>query len=953
MQFEANISPLIPDQFPSFYDDDESLFIPFVQAYYEWMEQSNNVINLSRNLLSYRDIDKTIDDFIVHFKLKYLNNIQFDTATNKRLIVKHSGDLYRAKGTERGLELFFKLVYAEPISFYYPKKDIFRLSDNEWVIPYYLEVTDSQYTDLYAGQEITGAVSGATAFVDRIVRRKASAAYITIFHISNIKGSFQKNEPLQISGNTNVTGVPFFLGCLTDLTVVGPGTGFSVGDIVNIVSNNGSFGQGLVTETLPITSTVNFSLFENGYGYSNTTATVLISDHVLSLTNVQVSNTNIRGHEFYKWETIKQPLCNISFTTAGGTFVNGDIIENWSSGIERGVGQILIANQATGASNGTLYVSITSGNLDFQSVINKQGNAFTAVISSYTDTSATANVMGFNANGAIHSSNLIGTYQSGELITQRNSSNVIMGTAIVNSVTVVSSSNVTILFNNLNGLFFSNLTIVGNISNAQSKVTSWDTKIGIINTSGTFTNLAFNYLYGTTSNTTATVARVSTGFGATLNIGMLGNTENIWFNTDYLAANNTGGIPYMNIFLSGTNSNVASNGYGFPANPTYGISNRIIDCLSYVNETIGSVESLRNVNPGTQYNDPPMIELLEKYVASMWYWDDIIQINQAQSSGSFAISGEIITQTVTLANTVQLHYNNLTGSFKVGEFIYQSNGTANVATGILFDANSTVLRVNSVSGTFVVPTYLVSGLTSGATANIVSIDSVISGIAKGWIRPGLSNSSTFFVKRMSFTQDFSNTAPIIGALSAASANVLSISKNYTSNVMGDNALVNSNVVIANGGVADLSVYDSGIGYVDNELDAFVSLDGTRQGLVQVSLENQGFGKGYFKNDNGFLSDGKYLYDGEYYQTFSYVVKSSLPFEKYANMVKQVMHVAGLKLFGQIYKISIANNSVVSRLSSSLVQSNSGITWIETGDDLFFLATQNNDPILYVGSAPPP
>jgi len=166
------ISPLIESQFPSFYREDGQVFVTFVKAYYEWLEQANNTLYHSRRLLEYRDVDQTVDNFLVYFKEETLKNIQFDTATNKRLFIKNALDFYRSKGTERSVDLFFKLVYAQPASIRYPGDDVFKLSDNTWKIPIYIEVTETPYNSAFEGKQITGIDSGATAFVDNYSVKK-------------------------------------------------------------------------------------------------------------------------------------------------------------------------------------------------------------------------------------------------------------------------------------------------------------------------------------------------------------------------------------------------------------------------------------------------------------------------------------------------------------------------------------------------------------------------------------------------------------------------------------------------------------------------------------------------------------------------------------------------------------------------------------------------------------
>jgi len=78
------ISQLVKNQFPSFYHEEGEMFIAFVKAYYEWLESNNQALYHSRRLPDYKDIDKTIDDFIIDFKNKFLVDVQFNVATNKR-----------------------------------------------------------------------------------------------------------------------------------------------------------------------------------------------------------------------------------------------------------------------------------------------------------------------------------------------------------------------------------------------------------------------------------------------------------------------------------------------------------------------------------------------------------------------------------------------------------------------------------------------------------------------------------------------------------------------------------------------------------------------------------------------------------------------------------------------------------------------------------------------------
>ena len=76
-QIEDNISLLVENHFPQFYKEQGNTFIEFIKEYYIWAQQTNNNLYFTRNLLEYRDIDHTIDDFLYHYKLKYLNGKGF------------------------------------------------------------------------------------------------------------------------------------------------------------------------------------------------------------------------------------------------------------------------------------------------------------------------------------------------------------------------------------------------------------------------------------------------------------------------------------------------------------------------------------------------------------------------------------------------------------------------------------------------------------------------------------------------------------------------------------------------------------------------------------------------------------------------------------------------------------------------------------------------------------
>lgn len=288
-QLDSFISPLVQDQFPEFYREEGPLFVLFAQEYYKWLETEEELVNdvnvsggtifHSRKLLEYHDVDQTVDRFIIYFKEKYLKGIDFDTFSNKKLLVKAAIDLFRSKGTEKSIDLLFKLVYGTKIEIYTPGDDILKPSDGKWVIPQYLELTVKEKTKSFVGKLVHGSKSGASAVVEYLITRNIKGHLIDIIYLSNLEGNFLKDDIINTGGSDD--GCPQVIGSLSTVDVTLQGQGFTAGEEVYIVSTQGVEGKARVTKVEDQTGVVQFFLIEGGWGYS-LTANTIVSTKVLS-----------------------------------------------------------------------------------------------------------------------------------------------------------------------------------------------------------------------------------------------------------------------------------------------------------------------------------------------------------------------------------------------------------------------------------------------------------------------------------------------------------------------------------------------------------------------------------------------------------------------------------------------------------------------------------------------
>ena len=285
---EKNISTLVEQQFPEFYHKEGPQFVQFVKSYYEWLESDGQAINLARNLAENRDIDLTLDEFVIHFKNKFLVKLPDANAVGNRKLIKHISDVYRSKGSRESFKLLFRLLFDKEAEIFYPSDDVIKASDGVWFEPVYLELTSSLKTKTFIGKEIVGSSSGAKAFVDSYVRRLISGGVVDIVFISNVRGNFETGELITSTSDNSYEDAPKVVGSLTTVTVLNGGANNAIGDTFEVTSATGVQGKIRISAIEEGTGRVTFEIIDGGTGYTLTDTThVIVSDNVLTLGNIE------------------------------------------------------------------------------------------------------------------------------------------------------------------------------------------------------------------------------------------------------------------------------------------------------------------------------------------------------------------------------------------------------------------------------------------------------------------------------------------------------------------------------------------------------------------------------------------------------------------------------------------------------------------------------------------
>ena len=226
-----------------------------------------NPVNNIVDLVNFRDPDKVISHFLTQMRDEFLETLPENLASgvDKRKLIKNIRSMYRAKGTVRGHEMFFRVLFGESSETIYPREQMLKASDGQFDTLKVLRViaTSGKVTTLI-GRKITGQSSSATAIIENISTFQIGVNTVDeiILNIDSINGTFTVGEEIRGTAadtddyyiKANITGIPGTKNITNDgslnstsdsitLTAGGTGALFQVdeigpGKITDIVIDN-------------------------------------------------------------------------------------------------------------------------------------------------------------------------------------------------------------------------------------------------------------------------------------------------------------------------------------------------------------------------------------------------------------------------------------------------------------------------------------------------------------------------------------------------------------------------------------------------------------------------------------------------------------------------------------------------------------------------------------------
>lgn len=285
---DRQISRFVSDRLPEFVRIDHPTLVAFLEAYYEWLDlrRDSGLVVSPMAMHDIPDVDTSLEQFIDNFKSQYLFNFPDSLAINKetnepvdvRRLIKNIKQFYLAKGTEKSYEFLFRIFYDTNVEFYYPKKDILKLSSGRWTQNNYLRISNSLGDQIYraAGnlliQKNSKGEIVATARVVSVNVYQVDSFDVAELLISNRNGTFQAGE-LGVEftdGNETFKEIRVYT-VVSTVNITNGGTNYQLGERVNFDAVDGDYGQrgyGTVAEVDAVGAIRRINIDDFGINYS-------------------------------------------------------------------------------------------------------------------------------------------------------------------------------------------------------------------------------------------------------------------------------------------------------------------------------------------------------------------------------------------------------------------------------------------------------------------------------------------------------------------------------------------------------------------------------------------------------------------------------------------------------------------------------------------------------------
>lgn len=593
MANQEKISILVSQQVPEFVREEHPRFIAFLEAYYEFLEQTGQVVDEMKTLKEISDVDTSIDNFEKNFFNTYASLFPLDTQVSKEILIKNALPFYTSKGSEKSFKYLFRSLFDEDVTITEPKLDVLRASDGKWVVETAVRVENKVYSK-YTGDGTetefhlvqTSAPENITLYVDDIIQTSGfiikKESRNLVFDIAPANNSIVK-----------VLYDSFDFNLFTNRKIIGQDSGASaiVEKTGQKVIDGANFFELYVDDKLTVGEFINGETLDTNLIVDD----IKVDLEVVTLSDIKSITINDGGASYNVGDLVIIRGSSDRQARAIVDSVSGGTIE-FLNVIDSGGGFIIGNNvEAVGYDAGSFAALVSS--------IDSTGANTPNTITVFTDVIGTFNGSIHAANTALSAADYgflkVGTQDISNTIASSLTSNTfIIGgiTSIVVSTSTINTNVAIPTFDTDSPVVANNNPTVGSVVRLRDLGTIGKIRINdggsgyVIGDSLTFTNPPMSFV----------------GRGAT------GYVQNVSVTGAITSVNVTGGMGYYDSTQWPTITVSSSGGAG----ANLSVHSILGDGENYVavtsNTNVGQILNIRVLNGGAGYLDTPIIDLSQR-----------------------------------------------------------------------------------------------------------------------------------------------------------------------------------------------------------------------------------------------------------------------------------------------------------------------------------------------------
>lgn len=288
-------SKIFKQSIPNFILEEYPLFVEFLEAYYEWLDQHGNPVQFLQDGSKYFDIDTTTNEFLQHFKKTFLDGFPQRLASaeerelNERTLIKNIRELYKIKGSQKSIQLFFRLIAASDTVIEYPRDFMFTLSNGNYKNYHKIYVLKNQEA-ISSGFDLS-SVEGLVAnqyegITELIASATVSSAYeivsngkeYFVFIVTNPVGEFIQYDFSPITINQNGKQYYFYpVTNVSGLEIINGGKDYSAGEFFVVGNTSENFIKGFISQTDYEGKITKVRLFDTAVNYNGSNSVFVSS----------------------------------------------------------------------------------------------------------------------------------------------------------------------------------------------------------------------------------------------------------------------------------------------------------------------------------------------------------------------------------------------------------------------------------------------------------------------------------------------------------------------------------------------------------------------------------------------------------------------------------------------------------------------------------------------------